>query len=102
MGIVIYAGLVFWMALAFLGTSHSYKNNSGPLYSLFLSIKSKSAVFLLITSLLLIAIALNFCSIEAESIRNEQGMIGLYFMMSVVSGIAGSISLSAYLYLDSN
>ena len=87
------------MLLAFFGSRQSFLSESGMLYCLFHKFKSSSEKSLLIISLIFIVLAIVFCSFELASIRNEQGVIGFYFLLSVLFGMVGASGISAYVFL---
>jgi len=99
---MIIAGVVFWLAMAFLGSMRSYIQQEGRLYHFFYRIKSGSSLLLLVIVLTGLGLSALFCSKEIAAIQDHEGMIGLYFLLSVFFGLLGSTGLSALLFLDSD
>jgi len=55
----------------------------------------------MIVALVCYAIAITFCSLEIDAVQEKQGVIGIFFMVSVIFGVIGSLLASALLFIDS-
>lgn len=96
---LIIIGWLFWVIVAFIGSRQSYLQGSGFLQGFFHHLKSRSPALLALFILACFAISFYLCFKEISGIRNDAGVIGIYFLASVLTGMAGSFGLSAAIYL---
>ena len=99
---MLMAGLLFWACVVLFGSRAMFAEGRGGLYSLLQPIKSRSPLSLMAAAVVCYAIAIAFCSAEIGAIQQRQGVIGVFFMASVIFGVLGSLVLSAYLFIDSD
>ena len=95
-------GLIFWILVSFFAFKKIFSDRKTSICKSLLRIKKQLPGSFLIFSILLFIISFFFCYKEVAAIKELHGVIGVRFLIAVIFGIIGSLSLSAHIFLKND
>jgi hypothetical protein len=93
-------GFVFWTSATFFACRRAFTGTEGRLTGLLGAVKKKAPILLWLGTGGGFVSALVFFFLQQRAIEQHAGLVGPHYLLAILCGVVGAISLAAQVYLE--